>query len=55
MGRSDVVTVDASKWTHPPFSATREGGYLYGRGTVDDKDNLTAVPARQADRAPSTP
>src|SRR2546425_3284205 len=42
MGHSDVVTVDAAKWKHPPFSATREGGYVYGRGTVDDKDNLTA-------------
>ena len=27
----------------PAFSATREGGYVYGRGTVDDKDNLTAA------------
>jgi len=43
MGHTDVVTVDAAKWTHPPFSATREGGYVYGRGTVDDKDNLTAA------------
>jgi len=43
MGHSDVVTVDAAKWKHPPFSATREGGYVYGRGTVDDKDNLTAA------------
>src|SRR5262245_7706534 len=42
MGHSDVVTVDASKWSEPPFSATRKGGYVYGRGTVDDKDNLTA-------------
>ena len=42
MGHSDVVTVDEAKWGHPPFSATREGGYVYGRGTVDDKDNLTA-------------
>ena len=31
-----------SKWKFPPFSATRDGGYVYGRGTVDDKDNLTA-------------
>ena len=23
MGHTDVVTVDAAKWTHPPFSATR--------------------------------
>jgi acetylornithine deacetylase/succinyl-diaminopimelate desuccinylase-like protein len=43
MGHTDVVNVDAKKWTHPPFSATREGGYVYGRGTVDDKDNLTAA------------
>src|SRR5205807_8246703 len=41
MGHSDVVTVDESKWKFPPFSATRDGGYVYGRGTVDDKDNLT--------------
>ena len=43
MGHTDVVTVDAAKWMHPPFSAAREGGYVYGRGTVDDKDNLTAA------------
>jgi acetylornithine deacetylase/succinyl-diaminopimelate desuccinylase-like protein len=43
MGHTDVVTVDAAKWTHPPFSATREGGHVYGRGAIDDKDNLTAA------------
>jgi acetylornithine deacetylase/succinyl-diaminopimelate desuccinylase-like protein len=42
MGHSDDVTVDASKWKYPPFSATRDGGYVYARGTIDDKDNLTA-------------
>jgi acetylornithine deacetylase/succinyl-diaminopimelate desuccinylase-like protein len=42
MGHMDTVTVDASKWHFPPFSATRDGGYVYGRGTIDDKDNLTA-------------
>ena len=42
MGHTDVVNVDPAKWTFPPFSATRDGGYVYGRGTVDDKDNLTA-------------
>ena len=42
MGHTDVVTVDTAKWTHPPFSATRDGGYVYGRGAVDDKDNVTA-------------
>ena len=42
MGHTDVVTVDPAKWKHPPFSATRDGGYVYGRGAVDDKDNVTA-------------
>lgn len=43
LGHTDTVRVDPAKWTHSPFSATREGGYVYGRGTVDDKDNLTAA------------
>ena len=43
MGHSDVVTVDAKKWTFPPFSATRDHGWVYARGTVDDKDNLTGA------------
>ena len=42
MGHTDVVNVDPTKWTYPPFSATRNGGYVYGRGAVDDKDNLVA-------------
>jgi acetylornithine deacetylase/succinyl-diaminopimelate desuccinylase-like protein len=42
MGHTDVVNVDPTKWTHPPFSATRTGGYVYGRGAVDDKDNVVA-------------
>jgi acetylornithine deacetylase/succinyl-diaminopimelate desuccinylase-like protein len=43
MAHTDVVTVDPKKWTFPPFSATRDGGYVYGRGTVDDKDNVVAA------------
>jgi acetylornithine deacetylase/succinyl-diaminopimelate desuccinylase-like protein len=43
MGHTDVVNVDPAKWTFPPFSATRNAGYVYGRGTVDDKDNVTAA------------
>ena len=43
MGHTDVVNVDPAKWTFPPFSATRNGGYVYGRGTVDDKDNVAAA------------
>ena len=43
MGHTDVVTVDAAKWTHPPFSATRAGGHIYGRGSLDDKPSVTAA------------
>jgi acetylornithine deacetylase/succinyl-diaminopimelate desuccinylase-like protein len=42
MGHTDTVNVDPKKWTHPPFGAVRDGGYVYGRGTVDDKDNVVA-------------
>jgi acetylornithine deacetylase/succinyl-diaminopimelate desuccinylase-like protein len=43
MAHTDVVNVDPKKWTFPPFSATRNGGYVYGRGTVDDKDNVVSA------------
>lgn len=42
MAHTDVVTVDPKKWTFPPFSATRNGGYVYGRGTIDDKSHVAA-------------
>jgi acetylornithine deacetylase/succinyl-diaminopimelate desuccinylase-like protein len=42
MGHTDVVTVDPKKWTFPPFAATRDGGYVYGRGAIDDKDSVAA-------------
>jgi acetylornithine deacetylase/succinyl-diaminopimelate desuccinylase-like protein len=43
MAHTDVVNVDPAKWKFPPFSATRNGGYVYGRGTVDDKDNVVSA------------
>ena len=43
MGHTDVVGVQADKWYADPFSGSRDGGFIYGRGTLDDKDNLTAA------------
>src|SRR5687767_14602717 len=43
MGHTDTVNVDPAKWKFPPFSATRSDGHIYGRGTVDDKDNVVAA------------
>jgi acetylornithine deacetylase/succinyl-diaminopimelate desuccinylase-like protein len=42
MAHTDTVRVDASKWKFPPFSATRDGGYIYGRGVLDNKWQLAA-------------
>src|SRR5688500_19864699 len=39
MAHTDTVNVDPKKWTFPPFSATRDGGYVYGRGVVDNKQD----------------
>ena len=33
----DVVPAEPSKWTHPPFSGDMDGGYIWGRGSVDSK------------------
>ena len=42
MGHTDVVGVQPDKWYADPFSGMREDGYIYGRGTLDDKDNVAA-------------
>jgi carboxypeptidase PM20D1 len=45
MGHYDVVPVlpgTESKWIRPPFAGTQAGGYLYGRGTLDDKSSVLA-------------
>src|SRR5436190_5478206 len=43
MAHTDVVGVQPEKWSHPPFSAALADGFVYGRGTVDDKDNVVAA------------
>ncbi|TVR52058.1 MAG: M20/M25/M40 family metallo-hydrolase [Gemmatimonadales bacterium] len=42
MGHTDVVTVIPERWEFPPFDAVRHDGYIYGRGALDDKDNVVA-------------
>ena len=42
MGHTDVVGVQAENWSEDPFGGARKDGYIWGRGTLDDKDNVTA-------------
>ncbi len=42
MGHTDVVGVQAERWAEAPFGGLRKDGWIYGRGTLDDKDNVTA-------------
>ena len=42
MGHIDVVGVERDKWTVDPFGGTVKDGYIYGRGSSDDKGMATA-------------
>ena len=42
MGHTDVVGVQADKWDEDPFGGLRKDGWLYGRGSLDDKDTVAA-------------
>ena len=46
MAHQDVVPVSPgteAAWTRPPFSGAVEGGFVYGRGALDDKGSLVAI------------
>ncbi|WP_420147350.1 M20 family peptidase [Spirosoma sp.] len=46
MGHYDVVPViqgTQRMWKRPPFDGLIEGGYLYGRGTLDDKMSVIGL------------
>lgn len=38
----DVVGVDRSKWSVDPFGGVIKDGYIWGRGSIDDKSMLAA-------------
>ncbi len=42
MAHEDVVPADRSQWTADPFGAELRNGWIYGRGTWDDKGLLAA-------------
>jgi acetylornithine deacetylase/succinyl-diaminopimelate desuccinylase-like protein len=42
LAHEDTVGVDPAKWSVDPFGAVIREGYLYGRGSIDDKGMLAA-------------
>ena len=42
LGHTDTVGVQREKWPVDPFGAVRKDGFIWGRGTTDNKDGVTA-------------
>ncbi len=43
LAHTDVVPVQVEKWPVDPFGAVMKDGYIWGRGTIDDKDKLVSM------------
>lgn len=46
MAHQDVVPADYStlnKWDYPPFAGKIEDGFIYGRGSLDDKGSMISI------------
>jgi len=43
LAHTDVVGVQMEKWPVDPFGAVMKDGYIWGRGTIDDKDKLVTM------------
>lgn len=43
LGHMDVVDALPSDWSKDPFKLIEEGGYYYGRGTIDMKNGIAAI------------
>ncbi len=42
-GHVDVVTTANQDWSHPPFAADLQDGFVWGRGTIDMKGGVTMM------------
>jgi carboxypeptidase PM20D1 len=43
MAHQDVVSAEAREWTHPPFAGTIADGLIWGRGSLDIKNQLIGI------------
>jgi carboxypeptidase PM20D1 len=43
MAHQDVVSADPTEWTHPPFDGVITDGFVWGRGTLDIKNQLIGI------------
>lgn len=43
LAHQDVVIANDKGWEYPPFSGAIENGFIWGRGTLDDKGSLMAI------------
>lgn len=48
LGHMDVVEADAKDWTRDPFVPVEENGYIFGRGSEDNKFDVSMMVATMA-------